>query len=138
MHAMNAAEPSEQRRTGIDAAMMRYVEAAIGTARLALYARFLSPEDVERVRLNRERHGADWPPLIAAMRARMQAGASPRDRDVRALAHRWQVLFDASMSGGDEGLRARLREAYAREPALFKGTGLDPKLLDFVRAASQP
>lgn len=138
MHAMNAAEPSEQRRTGIDAAMMRYVQAAIGTARLALYARFLSPEDVERVRLNRERHGADWPPLIAAMRARMQAGASPHDPDVRALAQRWQALFDASMSGGDEGLRARLREAYAREPALLKGTGLDPQLLDFVRAASQP
>lgn len=136
LHAMNAAEPAEQRRTGIDPAMMRYVQAAMGEARLKLYALHLPPEDVERVRRNRDRHAADWPPLFAAMRAKMQAGASPRDAAVRELARQWQALFDASMSGGDAGLRARLRQAYARAPALLRGTGLDPALLDFVRLAS--
>lgn len=136
LHAMNLAESSEQRRTGIDPAMMRYVQAAMGTARLRLYAKYLPPGDVERVRSNREKHAADWPPLIAAMRALMQAGAAPGDAQPRALAQRWQALFESSMSGGDAGLRQRLREAYAREPALLRGTGLDPALLDFVRQAS--
>ncbi len=83
----------------------------------------------------REKTGPHWPPLIAAMRKQFAAGAAFDAPEVRELARRWKELFDVTHAGSDGVLQNKLRTAYAQEPELLRGTGLDLPLLGFVGRA---
>ena len=76
-----------------------------------------------------------WPPLVAAMRRLFEQGARPDDLAVRDLAAQWKALFDVTHAGDDGSLKTKLQAAYAQEPELLRGTGLDLPLLSFVGRA---
>jgi MerR family transcriptional regulator, thiopeptide resistance regulator len=59
----------------------------------------------------------------------------PASDAVRPLAIKWRTLFESSISGGDPDITERLRIAYANEPLLIQGTGLDQTLFKFIRQA---
>ena len=135
LDAMTRHEASVQAQTGMDAALLNYVVGCMQARQRALYAKYLTPQQLERVMQGRADTGTQWPPLVAAMRRLFEQGASPEEPAVRDLAVQWKALFDVTHAGDDGSLKTRLRTAYEQEPELLRGTGLDMPLLSFVGRA---
>jgi DNA-binding transcriptional MerR regulator len=143
LRTMLEEETALQAQTGITPELRAYVMRCMQARQEALYAKYLTPAEVQRVMEGRNKIGEQWPPLVAAMRKRVEAGADIHDAEVRKLAARWQKLFDVTHAGDKpnendkEGnsLRMKLRAAYAQEPELLRATGLDLPLLQFVGRA---
>lgn len=132
---IHAAEPRAQLLSGITPGMVEYVARALAGVRTAILAEYLSPDELERVRSRHAEHAQDWPPLIAEARRQMERGAAANDPAVQALAVRWESLFRASYSGGDPKLAEKIRSAFANEPELPLGVGMDSKLIELMREA---
>jgi DNA-binding transcriptional MerR regulator len=132
LHMIQDSEPTALAKTGITPDMRQFVEQAVAEARLAIYRRYLEPQEFAFMR---EHYGAqmyNWPPLIAAMRKAMLADTPVEDHEVRGLAVRWMTLF-RSYAGDDPATHARFREAHAKEPDLMNGSWVDQALLDYLR-----
>ena len=109
---------------------------------IAMFENYYTKDQLDALKARAEHLGpdriraveAEWPKLIAAMREHLQAGASPTDPAVQALARRWQELVEM-FTGGDPGIRASLERMYEGEPAAREQQGLDPELMAFVGKA---
>lgn len=80
---------------------------------------------------------AEWPDLIAKVRAEMTAGTEPGHPRVQALATRWMELLEA-FDGGDPELRAanmRMRAEHQQEVEKAGGPAQD--VIDYVTQANQ-
>ncbi|TKD11914.1 MerR family transcriptional regulator [Polyangium fumosum] len=77
---------------------------------------------------------AEWPALIAKVRAEMEKGTPPEDPAVQALAGRWMELVEM-FTGGNPEIRRSLETMYKNEPGLAAQQGHDPALYDYVRRA---
>jgi DNA-binding transcriptional MerR regulator len=96
-------------------------------AQLAARGRELGAERIAAVE-------AEWPRLIAAVRAEMEKGTDPASAGMRELARRWRELVEM-FTGGDPGIARSLERLYRDEPAARERTGLDPGLADYVGRA---
>lgn len=134
VYAMSQNEIEMQIQRGITPAMTEYLVDAIGALHRDIFAKYLSPEQMQRMDKNRQKNRDAWPPLIAAVRQKMHEGISPESEDLRLLASQWKDLFEA-VTGGDEEITVKLREAYECEPLLIQGTGLDQALFKYIRRA---
>lgn len=134
VHSMSS-EAEMQIQRGISPAMMEYLGEAMSALHHKIFARYLSPVQMNRLLSNRQKNKTQWPPLIAAVREKMAAGVAPDNEAMRTLATQWKNLFEASASGGDPDITDKLRLAYEREPLLLQGTGLDQNLFKFIRQA---
>lgn len=135
MHAMTQEEIQLKINRQITPAMIEFLMEAMGALHQDIYAKYLTPEQMQTLRKNQRKNAADWPPLIAELRSLMERGISATDPSVIELAVRWQTLFETSVSGGDAEIHNQLRIAYAQEPLLMQGTGLDQTLLSYIRTA---
>ncbi len=77
---------------------------------------------------------AEWPKLIAAVRAEMQRGTDPKDPRVQELARRWKELL-AMFTGGDPGIARAAGRVIREEPHARERTGLDAEILSYVQRA---
>jgi DNA-binding transcriptional MerR regulator len=127
-------EPSAQVHTGITPALKQYVLDAFAEHRLALYAAYLSEDELRHLRENGGRHGVEWMALIAEVHRLMEDGVPPADPGAQALARQWFTLFRARI-GDDPATLARIRHAHEQEPALLTGTWVSDAMLDYVRRA---
>ena len=131
-------EVRAQEILGINTAMFQWMGQAIAHARLTLFAKHLSARHLATVRkrqLATFAHMDAWPSLVAQVRAQLDAGVSFKAKPMQRLAKRWTELFLASYCGDDEALEAKVRQAFAAEPDLSIGVGVDQTLLDYIRAA---
>jgi MerR family transcriptional regulator, thiopeptide resistance regulator len=104
--------------------------------------KYYSPEQLEQLEKRRETVGderirqveAEWPQLIAEMRAEYERGTDPDDQHVQDLARRWQALV-AEFTGRDPGIAASLNRMYQNEPDIRQRSGIDPDLMQYVNAA---
>jgi hypothetical protein len=128
-------EAALQEQMGMTAELRAYVVHCMQARQEALYAKYLTPTEVQRVMAGRSKIGDQWPPLVAAMRKRIEAGADIHDPEVRRLAAQWKEMFDVTHAGDDGSLKMKLRAAYQQEPELLRATGLDLPLLEFVGRA---
>jgi methyltransferase (TIGR00027 family) len=123
---------------GIGPQMLRWIGESFAHARCQLFARYLSPEQLEHVR-NRQlahmTHMQAWPALVADLREQMAAGTDVAAPAVQAIVRRWQQLFRDSYCGDDAALEARVREAFSQEPDLQLGVGVDEALLTYLHRA---
>jgi len=94
---------------------------------LAERARQLGPDAIRAAE-------AEWPELIAKVRAEMDKGTDPAHATVQALARRWQELVQ-SFTGGDPGITQSLKTMYQQEPAAREKSGLDPAIFAYVNRA---
>ena len=133
-YAMQWNEDALQTLSGIDRERMTYLSHAMAYRRLAIYAGYCTEEEGEHLRRHYVRHTTSWPPLIAAIREHMQSGTDPSHPDMRRLAMEWDAL-SASKVGGERELAAKLQRAFAAEPALRFGSGIDRPLLDYLAKA---
>jgi len=133
VHSMSD-EMEMQVQRGISPAMAKYLGDVMGAIHRDIFATYLSQEQMQLIDKHRQKNREEWPPLIAAVREKMQAGISPGSEVLRPLAIKWKTLFEAS-TGGDPDITEKLRIAYEREPLLIQGTGLDQALFSFIRQA---
>lgn len=133
INAMSA-EMEMQTQRGISPAMTKYLGDVMGEIHRDIFARYLSQGQMQLLDKNRQKNREEWPPLIARVREKMQAGVNPESEEMKPIAIKWKTLFEAS-TGGDADLTEQLRIAYEREPLLLQGTGLDQALFDFIRQA---
>jgi|APAra7269097189_1048546.scaffolds.fasta_scaffold00684_15 DNA-binding transcriptional MerR regulator len=134
LHAINRDDPQARERTGITAELGHFIEQAIIAARLAIFERYLLPQEMVRMRQNYGRNMYEWLPLIAALRKAKDANISPDDPHVRGLVKQWMQLFTA-YAGEDPATHARIREAYTNEPDLRSGSAVGEDLFAYVRAS---
>jgi hypothetical protein len=72
--------------------------------------------------------------LIAEVFQHMEDGIAPDDPRVRQLTLHWMEIV-RSYAGDDPETQVKLREAMAQHPELLDGSGIDQRLLGYVRQA---
>lgn len=81
---------------------------------------------------------AQWPALIARVRAELDRGTSPRDRRVRALGREWARLLE-SFHGQDPAMRDALHRMRADNAAAVAARGgPDQAMIDYIAEAMRP
>jgi len=101
-----------------------------------------TPEEMREIKARGKQLGeahireveAEWPRLIAQVRAEMEKGTDPTSETVRALANRWGELV-REFTGGNPSIEQKLRAKFATEPDLRQQTGIDPALVEYVATA---
>lgn len=136
LNQMHAREPALQAETGLTPELSGFVQQAFGAARMALYAKYLTPEEVAFIRANAKDNWRHWPPLIGEARQHMAAGTAPDTPPMQDLARRWNAQFIAS-NGDSPATRAKIRAANEQEPDLLVGTWIDLELLAYMRSAME-
>jgi DNA-binding transcriptional MerR regulator len=106
--------------------------------------KYYTPEQLEQ--LERRRHivgedrirevEAEWPQLMAEMRAELERGTDPADARVQELARRWKALVE-EFTGGDPEIRDSLQRMYGGEPQVRERAGIDPDLTEYVGRAME-
>jgi DNA-binding transcriptional MerR regulator len=127
-------EPAEQQRTRITPALRNYIGAAFSEHKMALYANYLNPEEICRMRAYNGEHQQQWLMLISAVYQQMEAGIAATTPQAQALAREWMTLYYARV-GDHPDTQARLRLAHQQEPELLAGTWISPAMLNYVRQA---
>jgi DNA-binding transcriptional MerR regulator len=100
--------------------------------------KYYTPEQMEWLKERRETVGderireveAEWPRLMAEVRAAMDAGTDPSDPHVQALAARWQGLV-REFTGGNPGIEKSLRTMYENEPTETFHPAVDPRIKEY-------
>ena len=134
LNRMHDNEPSMQASIGISTALRDYVVRAFSETKIAVYERYLTPEEFRFLRENYGKRAMEWPQLMADVRDAMDAGATPESPQARELARRWMELF-RTYAGDDPRTHAKIRDALQKEPELTKGSWANEALLGFMREA---
>lgn len=105
--------------------------------------KYYTPEQLEMLRQRRDELGdehirqveAEWPQLIAQMRAEYEQGTDPADPTVQALAKRWMELV-REFTGGDPGIIQSVQRVWQEESNLH-GVETRPmrELMGYVQRA---
>jgi DNA-binding transcriptional MerR regulator len=80
---------------------------------------------------------AEWPVLIAEVRAEMSAGTDPSSERVRALARRWSAL-GREFHGDNQELIQILRQSVTGLPDRDPNGGVDQEMLAYIQRAQSP
>lgn len=134
LNMMHFNEPAAQAQTGVTLEIISYVQQAYAETKYAIYQKYLSPTEMAFLRENYISGTSKFPPLVAEVFLHMESGTAPDDPRVRQLALRWQEMV-RSYAGDDPETLVRLREAMTQHPELLEGSGIDQRLLGYVRQA---
>ncbi len=134
LDTMHRNEPSLQVKSGITTELMAYMTRAIRHSKFELYAKYLSPQELQRMHDRDERYVSEWPGLVAEIRRAMESGKAAHEPSVQKLALRWMDLLNDYV-GPDPETHRKLRAAYENEPAILSGTGIDQAMLAYLRDA---
>jgi MerR family transcriptional regulator, thiopeptide resistance regulator len=137
MDALYREQPDLQAAAGMDHLLFEYIGEAAAHYRLALYARHLTPAQLDNMRERFLRHpNSLWVALCRDLGALMEEGAAPGDPAVQALCLRWRQLF-AECYGSDPEVKTRILYAQANDPQLMLGSVWDTPLRDYLEAGLQ-
>jgi MerR family transcriptional regulator, thiopeptide resistance regulator len=111
---------------------------------MAMVESYYTPEQLEYLKRRREAVGeerireveAEWPRLIAEVRAEMERGTDPADPRVQALARRWTGLVEEFTGGNPEIARAA-RKIYEDQAPVAQQMGIDRELMAYVETANR-
>ena len=134
LHTMHVNEPVLQERTGISLAMLDFIMEAANETKLAVYAKYLSAQELQYMRANFGKRANEWPTLIAEVRQHQAKGTPPHAPEMQQLARHWIDLF-RSYAGDDPQTQAKVRLAMEREPELSASPWMGPDLIAYVREA---
>lgn len=136
LNAMHEQEPSVQERTGITPRMMAFILAASKAHQLSIYRKYLDDDEFAFMRANLGKRDAEWPPLLARVRAAMDDGHAPDSPEARELALAWFDLF-RSFAGDKPSTQMKVRQALQDEPELTQAGMVDERMRAYIGAAMQ-
>jgi DNA-binding transcriptional MerR regulator len=116
--------------------VMRYVMAAIGELKYEIWAKYLAPEVLARMRRHWASRGQEWAILIGEVREQMRLDPDAAQPASQALGHQWMGLFH-DMVGTDPEAVAGFRRAIEVEPMLRKGSGISDEAIAWLRKGLQ-
>lgn len=107
-----------------------------------MFEKHFTPEQLQEIQARGQQIGperireveAEWPRLIAEVRAAMEGGADPGGEAVQGLARRWSALL-REFTGGNPGIQQGLNRMYGEEPEVRTRTGIDPALMEYIGRA---
>jgi DNA-binding transcriptional MerR regulator len=136
---INLMAQREKGSAGLPEDVMRYVMAAIGEVKYEVWARYLAPDVIARMRSHYAARGEEWAVLIGQVRAQMQADPEAGQAASKALGRQWMALFH-DMVGTDPQAVEGFRRAITVEPMLRKGSGVSDEAIAWLRKglAAQP
>jgi DNA-binding transcriptional MerR regulator len=138
LKAMQEREVRAQDILGITPSMFDWIGQTIVHARTAIFAKYLSPKqtnEIKRIQLTAMTHMDEWPQLVALVRKKLDEGVAVDAKPMQVLAVRWQQLFRHSFCGDNKALEIKVRKAFAKEPDLNLGVGVDEALIRYVHEA---
>jgi len=112
--------------------MIAFVQQAYVETKYVIYQKYLSPQEMAFLRENYISGTSNFPALIAELFQHLEDGTAANDPCMRPLALRWQQMVRA-YAGDDPQTQVKLREAMAEHPELLEGSGIDLRLLEYVR-----
>jgi hypothetical protein len=133
---MHQNEPEVQHKTGITPRLRAFILQAMNEHKLTLYAKYLPPGVVERMRRHQQTRGQEWLPLISRVKELVAADPSPATPKARELAREWNELF-VDMVGPDPATVPLFRKAIETEPELRLNRGMTDEMVRFLVAARQ-
>ncbi|AVR98207.1 MerR family transcriptional regulator [Pseudoduganella armeniaca] len=134
LNIMHEQEQAVQQSTGITPAIRDFMVRAMGEIKLDTWAKYLTSEEMARMRRHYATRANEWPPLIEAISRQMQATPTPDNVDAKLLAGQWMELFH-DMVGNNPDTLPRFRRAIETEPLLRVGRGMTDEMLAWLRAA---
>ena len=134
LNRMHFNEPSVQAQSGVTLDMIAFVQQAYAETKFAIYEKYLSPVEMVFMRENYVSGTSAFPELVAEVYQHLESGTATDDPRVRELTLRWMALV-RSYAGDDPATQLKLREAMAQHPELLEGSGIDQRLLGYVRQA---
>lgn len=134
LNAMHFSEPSVQAQTGITLDMIAFVQQAYAETKYAIYQKYLSPEEMKFLRANYLNSTNKFPALIAEVYQHLEDGTAPDDPRMHPLVLRWIELV-RSYVGDNPETQMKLGKAMAQHPELLEGSGINQRLLGYVRQA---
>ncbi|MES2947038.1 MAG: MerR family transcriptional regulator [Pseudomonadota bacterium] len=140
LKSLQEQELRAQEILGITPAMFAWIGLAITHARIALFAKHLSARQLAEVRKRQQAtmaHMDAWPLLVARVRDHLSAGVPSQAKPMQELARCWEQLFRDAYCGNNRALETKVRRAFAMEPELSLGVGVDPALMAYIHAAIQ-
>lgn len=134
LNEMHSVEPQMREQTGINAEIHDFITRAFAESKLAIWQRYLTPQEMAFTRAHYFDRMMEWPALVAklhqACRDELPAG-SPQ---AQTLAENWFELFQ-SYAGTDPATQQKFRQAMEQEPHLMKGTWMTPEVLGWLQQA---
>jgi hypothetical protein len=129
---INLMAQCEKEAVGMPHEVMNYMMAVIGELKYAIWARYLAPDVIVRMRQHYAARGHEWTVLIDQVRAQMQRDPDASQAASRALACQWMDLFH-DMVGTDAQAIEGFRRAIAEAPMLRIGPGIGDAMLGWLR-----
>jgi hypothetical protein len=105
---------------------------------MTMIEKYYTPEQLEQLKQRAETVGAErireveaeWPRLMAQVKAEMDKGTDPASEVVQQLARRWEGLVN-EFTGGDPGIFQSLKAMWETEPTIH---GMDTRPVREMRA----
>ncbi|MFB9244993.1 MerR family transcriptional regulator [Massilia antarctica] len=132
--AMQAHEPAMRAQNGVTPDVEAYLKEAFTQSRLAMFKKYLSPEEFAYMDAHYRIRMDEWPALIARVRKAIAAGAAPDDPQVRQLMREW-IDLSQSFAGDDPATHAKIRVAYEKEPLLMIGSWITDEMKAYIGQA---
>lgn len=134
LNEMHLVEPQMREQTGIDDATINFITRSFGESKLAIWQRYLTPEEMAFTRAHYFDRMMEWPPLVSRVRQAALEGLDPQSEEAQALANAWLELFQ-SYAGTDPQTQQKFRLSMQQEPHLMKGTWVTPDMLQWLQQA---
>lgn len=134
LNEMHRVEPQMREQTGITAEMTDYITRAFAESKLAIWEKYLTPEEMAFTRAHYFDRMMEWPPLVTKLHQAQREHLLPDSDDAQKLAQYWLALFQ-SYAGTHPETQQKFRTAMQQEPHLMKGTWMTPAVLDWLQQA---
>lgn len=134
LNEMHLVEPQMREQTGIDDETINFITRSFGESKLAIWQRYLTPEEMAFTRAHYFERMMEWPPLVSRVRQAALEGLDPQSEEALELANAWLELFQ-SYAGTDPQTQQKFRLSMQQEPHLMKGTWVTPDLLQWLQQA---
>ena len=135
LNEMHSVEPQMRERTGITPQIIDYITRTFAESKLAIWQRYLTPQEMAFTRAHYFDRLAEWPPLVAKLHQATREGCDPASEQGQQLAQNWLALFQ-SYAGDNPTTQQKFRVAMQQEPLLMKGTWMTPEVLAWLQQAS--
>ncbi len=128
---MHRDEPSIQAMSGVDNAMMDYINIAAIEIRYQIYRRYLSEDECQYFRPSFMRNMDNWTALFIDLKKFIDAGIAVTDPIALKRIQDWRTMFLDAWGNRVETVQ-KIRQIHEKEPRLTIGGGLSQEVLDYA------